>query len=122
MDCVFCALASGEIPTAVVGQDEAAVAFLDQSPKSPGHTLVVPRRHVADLAEDSTALVEIAPLVAELSASIPERLEASGVNLQVNSGVAAGQEVFHLHVHIVPRYDEGRAPEGTDAVRRALSL
>jgi len=109
MDCIFCAIAVGDLPADIIAQDEHAVAFLDLHPTSAGHTLVIPRRHVADLAEDSSALVEATGLVAELSGRLQQQLGADAMNLVVNSGELAGQEVFHLHVHLVPRYRDQTA-------------
>ncbi|MGJ6978937.1 HIT family protein [Aestuariimicrobium soli] len=109
-DCLFCRIVSGEIPAREVYRDERAVAFLDLSPKSPGHTLVVPVVHTDDLTSEPAGLPLIAEAVTAVARTITERLAASGINAQINSGAAAGQEVFHLHVHLVPRYAPGSAP------------
>jgi histidine triad (HIT) family protein len=69
-----------------------------------GHALVVPRRHVPDLIADDPALTEIAPAIEAVARLLVQQLGADGVNLLSSSGAAAGQEVFHLHVHVVPRY------------------
>lgn len=114
MSCIFCGIAAGDIPAKVVASNEVAVAFLDLSPKEPGHTLVIPRRHVDDLNQDATALVEIAPLVAQVHDQLVAALGAQGANLVVNSGVVAGQEVGHLHLHIVPRYESTELGADTD--------
>ena len=103
MDCLFCAIAAGDIPSRQVYADDAAIAFLDINPFKRGHTLVIPRRHVDDLLAPDEALTEIAPAVSATARLLTERLGADGVNLLVNSGSVAGQEVFHLHVHVVPR-------------------
>jgi histidine triad (HIT) family protein len=104
MTCVFCAIVAGEIPSRQVYADDTAVAFLDVAPWHPGHTLVVPRRHVDDLLAEPEALSEIAPAIAATSRLLVERLGADGLNLVSSTGAAAGQEVFHLHVHLVPRF------------------
>jgi len=115
-DCLFCRIVSGEIAAKEVARTDAAVAFLDLAPKAVGHTLVVPTRHVADLTCDADALTEIAPLVSQVAARLVERLGAGGVNAVVNSGAAAGQEIFHLHVHLIPSgTDEADHASGLDA-------
>ncbi|MGA4668213.1 HIT family protein [Propionibacteriaceae bacterium Y1923] len=121
MSCVFCAIAGGEIPVARIAEDEAGLAFPDANPKSPGHLLVIPHQHVADLGDGADAYVAVAPLVARVSRLVSERLGADGVNLVVNSGESAGQEVFHLHVHVIPRYGRSEPPADAQAAVDALS-
>ena len=102
-DCVFCGIVAGTIPSREVYADEHAVAFLDLAPWHRGHTLVVPRRHVPDLTGEPI-LADIAPAVDAVARLLQHRLAADGINLVSSSGTVAGQEVFHLHVHVVPRY------------------
>ncbi|HQY99764.1 MAG TPA: HIT domain-containing protein [Propionicimonas sp.] len=104
MSCLFCSIVAGDIPAKQVYADDAAIAFLDINPWHVGHTLVVPRRHVDDLLGEPEVLSEVAPAIAATSRLLVERLSADGLNLLSNSGVTAGQEVFHLHFHLVPRY------------------
>jgi histidine triad (HIT) family protein len=104
MDCLFCRIVAGEIPSRQVYADDTAIAFLDVNPWHVGHTLVVPRRHVTDLLHDPAAFVEIAPAISATAKLLADRLAADGLNLLNSSGSAAGQEVFHLHVHLVPRF------------------
>ena len=103
-DCLFCRIVAGEIPARRVYEDETCVAFLDINPWQPGHTLVIPRRHVADALEDATALAEVAPAVQRVGNLLRERLGATACNILSNAGADSGQEVFHLHVNILPRY------------------
>jgi histidine triad (HIT) family protein len=103
-DCIFCKIVAGDIPSRGVYSDDQAYAFLDLAPWHRGHSLVVPRRHVPDLITADHALTEIAPAVDAVARLLVERLGADGVNVVSSSGAAAGQEVFHLHVHVVPRY------------------
>jgi histidine triad (HIT) family protein len=103
-DCVFCKIINGDIPSRQIHQDSNAYAFLDVRPWHRGHALVVPRRHVPDLIAEELALTEIAPAIENVARMLVERLGADGINLVSSSGAAAGQEVFHLHVHVVPRY------------------
>lgn len=104
MDCLFCAIVAGDIPSREVYADDTAYAFLDINPWHRGHTVLVPRRHVADLLEQPEGLGEIAPAINATSRLLVDRLGAQGLNLLSNAGAVAGQEVFHLHVHLIPRY------------------
>jgi len=103
MDCLFCAIVAGDIPSRQVYADDAAIAFLDINPLHPGHTLVIPRRHVQDLLADPVALEEIAPAIGATAKLLVGKLGADGLNLVSSAGEAAGQEVMHLHVHLIPR-------------------
>lgn len=103
--CLFCQIAQGERPAHTVYEGEGAVAFLDIFPCTPGHTLVIPREHYATLnemsADDAGRLFQAAVLVAT---KVQAAMGAGGFNLGVNNGKAAGQEVLHVHIHIIPRY------------------
>lgn len=112
MDCLFCAIIAGDIPSRQVYADDVAVAFLDINPWHHGHTLVVPRRHVTDVLSDPSALGEIADSVTATAALLTEKLQCDGMNVLINSGSVAGQEVFHLHVHLIPRYAESGGMAG----------
>jgi histidine triad (HIT) family protein len=111
-DCLFCQIVRGERSAYTLFEDEKALAFLDIFPCATGHTLVIPRRHYSSLEEmpreEVGALFQAAVLVAE---KVQKAVGAQGFNLGVNNGRAAGQEVFHIHVHIIPRYvnDGGRS-------------
>ena len=107
--CVFCQIVAGEAEAFVVASGPTAVAFLDIAPLARGHTLVVPTRHVRDLLDEGArALQEVAPVVEEAAHLLVGRLGAEGLNLFQSTGAAAGQEVPHFHVHLVPRWrDDG---------------
>jgi len=104
-DCLFCKIVAGELPAQIVAEDELTVAFMDINPATRGHALVVPRRHTTNVLEiepdDLAATVLAAQRLARL---ITERLDADGVNLLNSCGSVAWQTVFHLHVHVIPRY------------------
>lgn len=105
-DCVFCAIVAGDGPASVVYEDELSVAFMDRSPVNPGHVLVVPREHapfLADLDEGTGAhLFRVAMRVAAAIRRSGVRCE--GMNVFLADGEAAFQEVFHLHLHVFPRF------------------
>jgi histidine triad (HIT) family protein len=104
-DCLFCKIIAGELPGQIVDQDERTMAFMDISPATPGHTLVVPRRHAANLLEIEPEDLTAVTLTAQrLARRATERLGADGVNLLNSCGPAAWQTVFHFHVHVIPRY------------------
>jgi len=102
--CLFCRIVAGEIPARIVYQDQQAVAFLDIEPWHDGHTLLVPRRHVPDLIADPAAWSEVQPALEAVVPLLVARLGADAMNVVINAGEVAGQEVGHLHVHLVPRY------------------
>jgi len=104
MDCLFCKIVAGELPSRQVYADDAAIAFLDINPFHPGHTLVIPRRHADDVLADADVLSQIAPAISATSRLLVDRLGADGLNLLSSAGAVAGQEVMHLHVHLVPRF------------------
>jgi histidine triad (HIT) family protein len=105
MSCIFCDIVAGEAEAFVVASDPRAVAFLDINPLTTGHTLVVPTRHVRDLLDGGAeAVTELAPVLEETARLLMGRLDADGVNVFQSSGAAAGQEVFHLHMHLLPRW------------------
>jgi histidine triad (HIT) family protein len=103
-DCIFCKIISGELASRPIYEDDRAVAFLDIGAWHRGHALVVPKRHVPDLITGPASLSEIAPAIDAVARLLMDRLAADGINVLSSTGEAAGQEVFHLHVHVVPRY------------------
>ena len=105
-NCIFCKLANGVFQTNVVYEDENFTAFLDASPAAKGHTLIVPKAHVANVFELTDDLGEkIYPVVKKVAARQKEILGCDGVNVLQNNGPAAGQTVFHFHIHVIPRFD-----------------
>ena len=106
-DCIFCAIAAGEIPSFKVYEDDLVVAYLDINPFTKGHTLVIPKAHSQDLLEtpDET-LAAIIARVKKVAAHLKAALPCDGFNILQNNGEAAGQTVRHVHFHIVPRYGQ----------------
>ena len=103
-DCIFCAIAAGEIPSFKIYEDDLVLAYLDINPFTTGHTLVIPKAHSACLLDtpDETLAAVIAR-VKKVAAHIKATLPCDGFNIVQNNGEAAGQTVHHLHFHIVPR-------------------
>lgn len=102
-ECVFCKIIKGELPANKIYEDENVLAFLDANPVSRGHTLVVPKKHIETIygAEDEA---EIWEAIVVVSKALRDSLNPKGLNITQNNGEAAGQEVFHLHFHLTPRY------------------
>ena len=106
-DCLFCGIVDGSIPSQTIDSDEHTVAFMDINPATPGHALVVPRGHSADLLEISAEDLTATTLAAQrLSRRMKDVLGADGINLINACGATAWQTVFHFHIHVVPRYQD----------------
>jgi histidine triad (HIT) family protein len=131
-DCIFCKIVAGDLPGTIVAEDERTVAFMDVSPATRGHVLVVPRRHAADLGEVADEdLTACAAAARRLARRAREALGADGVNVMNSWGEAAWQTVFHFHMHVIPRYagdplrlpwqpapgDEGEIKAAAEALR-----
>ncbi|WP_404449106.1 HIT family protein [Sutcliffiella horikoshii] len=107
-DCIFCKIINGDIPAAKVYEDEHVLAFLDISQVTKGHTLVIPKVHKENIYELTPEIAEnLFKVVPKISNSIKEKFQPIGLNLLNNNGEAAGQSVFHYHLHILPRYGKG---------------
>ena len=106
-NCIFCKIVAGELPSETIDSDEHTVAFMDISPATRGHALVIPREHYPNLLEIPDAEIERTMLAARrLAARMQQTLEPDGFNILNSCGSAAWQTVFHFHVHVVPRYDD----------------
>jgi len=106
IDCVFCGILSGELPGSFVYQDDRRTALMDIQPVNAGHVLVIPNRHAASLDELDDSLASHMLSIARQVAARLRRgdVRCEGVNLLVADGEAAGQEVFHVHLHVIPRF------------------
>ena len=103
-DCVFCAIAAGEIPCFKVFEDDFALAYLDINPFSEGHTLVIPKAHTTGLLDTpEETLAALLARVKKVAAHLKSALGCDGFHILQNNGAAAGQTVGHIHFHIVPR-------------------
>ena len=105
-DCIFCDILSGKLPSSVVYQDDRCTALMDIQPINPGHVLVVPNSHATYLADlDEGVGSELFSVAQRIAAALrASGLRCEGVNLFLADGEAAGQEVFHVHLHVFPRH------------------
>ncbi len=105
-DCIFCEILSDRVEASFIYRDDQCAAFMDIQPVNPGHVVVVPTRHVADLVETSPAEWDRITAVGRIIAGALRRsaVTCEAVNLFLADGAAAGQEVFHAHLHIFPRF------------------
>ncbi len=120
--CIFCKIMKGEIPSTKIYEDEHTFAFLDISPVNPGHTLVIPKKCAKDLLElDDGTIAKLFSSARKVAGAVKKGMKADGLNIGVNNGEAAGQVIFHAHVHIIPRFKNdglklwgGRKYEGSE--------
>lgn len=105
-DCVFCKIIAGDIPSTTIYEDDKVKAFLDLSQTTPGHTLLVPKQHVADIyAYDSDLAADVFSRLPKIARAIKaSNPEIKGMNIVNNNGELAYQSVFHSHIHLIPRY------------------
>ena len=111
-DCPFCGIVAGEIPGRIVHETDTVTAFLDANPLAPGHTLVVPNEHHERLDDLPEALAsDVFAALHRLTPAVECAVDADGTTVAFNNGTAAGQEVPHVHGHVIPRSaDDGGAP------------
>jgi histidine triad (HIT) family protein len=130
-DCIFCRIAAGTLPAEIVHETPDAVAFLDRFPAAKGHVVVIPRAHAASLPElDDAAIAGVFRAVKDVMRKVTAALAPAGMNVGWNHGKPAGQHVFHLHVHVLPRYAPGgrgvqvmgEGPGGADPVEVARAI
>lgn len=104
-NCIFCKIAAGEIPSATLYEDDDFRVILDIEPASKGHALIIPKEHYANLYElDDKLAAKAMVLAKKIITKLTDILECDGYNVLQNNGPAAGQTVFHFHMHLVPRY------------------
>ena len=112
-NCIFCKIIQGEIPSAKVYEDEEIYAFLDISQVTKGHTLIIPKKHVENIYEtNEESASSLFARVPKIANALKKAYQPAGINILNNNGKAAGQTVFHIHIHLIPRYDES---DGYDA-------
>lgn len=129
-NCIFCKILAGEIPSTAVYEDDDFKAILDVNPAARGHVIIMPKNHAANIYElpdeDASKIMIVAKKIAT---AIEKAYHCDGVNILQNNGEAAGQTVFHLHVHVIPRFKgdtvnigwkQGDMPEDLDAICKEI--
>ena len=123
--CVFCRIAQKQVPASLVYEDETVVAFLDIRPLNKGHSLVIPKEHYTNIFDIPQELVTyIHGITKRVALAVEKATEAEGISIIQQNGKAAGQEIFHLHVHVIPRYEGQKLPsfsEASEAEREKLN-
>ncbi len=134
-DCIFCKIVKGDIPSTKVYEDEKILAFLDIKPVNIGHVLVIPKEHFKDIYDiPEETLADISKTAKRMSVAVKKALGVDGINVTVNNEPAAGQVIFHVHMHVIPRikgdgfglwhgrrdYREGEAKEVAQKISQAL--
>lgn len=110
MDCLFCKITNGEIPSYKIYEDDIVLAFLDINPDSDGHTLIIPKKHFKDLDDiDDETLNHVNKIAKKLKKLLEEKLNCDGMSLLQNNGTV--QEVKHYHLHLKPYYNEKKSIE-----------
>ena len=109
-ECVFCKIVAGELPCFKLHEDQATLAFMDINPFNDGHALVIAKGHHVTLFETpDEALAAVASVVKKVARAVEKTLSPAGLNVLQANGAAAGQSVFHYHVHVLPRRDDDEA-------------
>lgn len=129
-NCIFCKILAGEIPSTAVYEDDDFKAILDVNPAARGHVIILPKNHAANIYElpdeDASKIMVVAK---KITTAIEKAYHCDGVNILQNNGEAAGQTVFHLHVHVIPRFKgdtvnigwkQGDMPEDLDAICKEI--
>lgn len=115
-ECIFCKIASGEIPSNKVYEDDTTLAFLDINPRNPGHALVTPKKHtetVMDTRESEAG--HLFQVVRKVAQAVGAATDADGISIAQSNGKAAGQAIPHMHFHVIPRF-ESEGPIGLEGV------
>ncbi len=105
-NCIFCKIIKGETPCIKVYEDEDTLVILDLKPNTKGHTLIIPKKHHQNLLEeDPTRGNKLLEVIQKIGKAQKEGLKATGINIMINIGKDAGQEIMHTHIHLIPRYE-----------------
>ena len=126
-NCIFCKIAAGEIPSATLYEDDDFRVILDIEPASKGHALILPKEHYANLYElDDELAAKVLVLAKKMVTKLTDIVGCDGYNVVQNNGKAAGQTVFHFHMHLIPRYENDDVKIGwkpgklTDEVKQEI--
>lgn len=123
--CIFCRIVLKQAPGSIIYEDETALAFLDNRPLSEGHTLVIPREHYQDIFEiPEEVLCQVHQVSRRIAIALEKAFKVDGISIFQQNGRAANQDIFHLHVHVVPRWEGqklGRFPDSSETNREELN-
>ena len=137
MDCIFCKIIKKEIPAEKIYEEKNVLAFLDIKPINTGHILVIPKKHFKNIYEiPDKDFCDLTKVVKKLSSIIKKATKADGINIGINNDEAAGQVIFHSHIHIIPRfkndglkhwkgkerYEKGEMEKVLKKIKKALTL
>ncbi len=115
--CIFCKIVARQAPSSIIYEDKTVLAFLDIRPLYLGHTLVIPKEHYVDIFDiPKTLLSQVYFIVKTIAPAIKEATAADGISIIQQNGKAAGQDIFHLHVHVVPRFEDQKLPRFSELV------
>lgn len=123
--CIFCRIVQKQVPSSLVFEDEKVMAFLDIRPLNEGHTLVIPKAHyesIFDIPKEHIAYLH--GITKRIAFAVEKVTKADGISIIQQNGKAAGQDIFHLHVHVIPRYEDQKLPsfsEISEIDRKKLS-
>jgi histidine triad (HIT) family protein len=110
-DCVFCKIVRQQAPASVVYEDEQVAAFMDIRPVTQGHTLVIPKEHFTDIYSTPEELIaNVHKITKRLAIAVKKAVNADGISIVQQNEKAAGQDIFHIHVHIIPRFEGRKMP------------
>lgn len=105
-DCIFCKIVKGEVPCYKIYEDENFLAFLDTLPVNPGHSLVISKKHYEDILDaPQDVLCEMIKVVQKISKTVIKIVNSPGFNIGINNKKVSGQGIFHIHIHIMPRFE-----------------
>jgi len=110
-NCIFCKIARKEAPASIVYEDTDVMAFVDIRPVSEGHTLIIPKKHYVDIYDTPDQLLAaLHVIVKKIAVVIKKVTNADGISIVQQNGKAAGQDIFHIHVHVIPRFEGKKIP------------
>ena len=113
--CIFCKIVRKQAPASIIYEDEVVMVFLDIRPLNMGHTLVIPKAHYVDIFDiPQDQLSQVHKIAKQVSFAIKKATNADGISIIQQNGKAAGQDIFHIHVHVVPRFEGQKLPHFSD--------
>ena len=113
--CIFCKIVKKQAPASIIYEDETVIVFLDIRPLNEGHTLVIPKKHYVDIFDiPENQLSQVHKVAKQVSVAVKKATNADGISIIQQNGKAAGQDIFHLHVHVVPRFEGQKLPRFSD--------